>query len=100
MLDYRDAYLSRHCTDALETLAYAEVDLLGTFTTAWRDKLTIIKCYIMACLENQADPEDLYSEKYKIYSKEFEGLLAQARTAAEDDEGNYAPIYSIPLERS
>jgi hypothetical protein len=55
---------------------------------------------MMACLENQADPEDLFSAKYKMYSKEFEGLLAQARTAAQDDDGNYAPIYSIPLERS
>ena len=100
MLQYRDAYLQRFCTETLEVIAYADVDDLGTFTTTWRDKLTVVRCYILACLENQADPDDLFTSKYKIYSKEFEGLLAQARTAAEDSEGNYLPVFSIPLERA
>ena len=99
-LDYRDAYLKDFCTYDVETLAYADVDLLGTFTTAWRDKLTLIKAYILVCQENQANDEDLFTAKLKTYQKEFDKLLAQARTASPDDDGNYAPIYSVPLERA
>ena len=100
MLTYRDAYLSKFCNLEMEDAAYDAVDLLGTFTDDWRDPLTIIKCYIIVCLENQADPEDLFSAKFKTYSKEFEGLLAQARTATVDDAGNIPAVFSIPLERA
>jgi hypothetical protein len=99
-LDYRDAYLKDFCSYEVETLAYSDVDLLGTFTTAWRNKLAIVRAYILVCQENQANDEDLFTAKLKTYEKEFEGLLARARTASPDDDGNYAPIYSIPLERA
>jgi hypothetical protein len=99
-LYYPDAYLQCFCDDEREERAYAAVDLLGTFEDSWRDSLTIIKCYILACLENQASAEDLFTAKLKTYSKEFEGLLDKARTAAPDDDGNYAAIFSIPLERA
>lgn len=98
-LTYNDAYLARFCTEDRETRALAAVDILGTFTDAWRNDLAVVKCYILACLENQSDPEDLFTAKYKTYSKELDGLLAQARTAAVNSEGNYAPVFSIPLER-
>jgi len=98
-LVYPDAYLARFCDDDREERAYAAVDLLGTFATTWRDSLTIIKCYILACLENQGDPEDLFTAKLKSYSKEFDGLLAKAQTAAVDADGNFAAVFSIPLER-
>ena len=99
-LDYRDAYLKDFCTYDVETAAYSDVDLLGTFSDAWRNKLAVTKAYVIACQENQASEDDLFAIKLKIYEKEFEGLLAQARTASVDDDGNYAPIYSIPLERA
>ncbi len=98
-LTYNDAYLARFCTEERENRAFDAVDNLGTFTTAWREQLTILKVYILACLENQADPDDLFSAKLKNYQKEFTGALAQAETAAPDSEGNYAGIYSIELER-
>jgi len=100
MLTYRDAYLTKFCNLEMEDAAYAAVDLLGTFEDEWRDPLTIIKCYILVCLENQADAEDLFTAKFKSYSKEFEGLIAQARTAAPDDDGNIPAVFSIPLERA
>jgi hypothetical protein len=100
MLTYRDAYLTKFCNLEMEDAAYAAVDLLGTFADEWRDPLTIIKCYLLVCLENQADPEDLFTAKYATYSKEFEGLLAQARSATPDDAGNIPPIFSVPIGRS
>ena len=99
-LNYRDAYLQDFCTQELEDIADEDVSNLGDFTEEWQEKLTVVRCYILACLENQASPDDLFTAKYKTYSKEFEGLLAQARTASPDSDGNLPPIFSIPLERS
>ena len=100
MLTYRDAYLSKFCNQEMEDAAYAAVDLLGTFTDSWRDALTILKCYILVCVENQADSEDLFTAKLKTYTKEFDGLLAQARTATPDDDGNVSAVFTISLERA
>jgi len=102
MLEYNDAYLCKFCTSDREERAAAAVALLdpdATFTQEWTDQLTVVKCYILACLENQADPEDLFTAKLASYRKEFDGLLVQARNAAVDSDGNYQPIFSIPLER-
>lgn len=100
MLDYRDAYLSKFCNLTVETLAADEVDLLGTFAAAWRDKLTVLKAYMMVCLENQAESEDLFSAKYKIYSREFDAVLTQARAASVADGDSLPTIFAIPLERA
>ena len=98
-LVYPDAYLSRFCDDDREERAYAAVDQLATFDTSWRDSLTILKCYIIACLENQADSEDLFSAKLKNYTKEFNGLLEQARVAQAEIDGTTSAVFSVPMER-
>lgn len=98
-LTYPDAYLSRHVTEDRETRAFADVDLLGTFATDWRDRLTILRAYVIACMECQADPEDLFTSKLKTYRAEFDSMLAQARAAVPDDAGN-AFVFSVPLERA
>lgn len=99
-LTYPDAYLSKFCTEEREVRAFADVDKLGTFATEWRERLTILRCYILACLEHQADPEDLFSAKLKNYNKEFDSELAQARAATPDSSGINLPIFSISLERA
>lgn len=99
MIIYRDAYLKRFCSDEIETLAYQQVDDLGTFTTTWRDRLATLQVYLIACQENQAQPDDLFAAKYKMYKKEFDGLLARAETAEPDDDGNYAAVFTVNLER-
>lgn len=98
-LPYQDAYLAKFCTDDREVRAYEDVDALGVFSQAWRDKLATIRCYILACLENQSDAEDLFTAKLKSYRAEFDRLHAQARTATEDGDGNPLSVFSIPLER-
>lgn len=99
-LTYPDAYLSKFCTEEREARAFADVDTLGTFATEWRNRLTILRCYILACLEHQADPEDLFSAKLKNYNKEYDAMLAQARAATPDASGTNLPIFSVPLERA
>ena len=97
-LTYPDAYLSRHCTDDRETRALEAVDELGTFAAGWRDRLAVLQCYIIVCLECQADPEDLFTTKLKTYRSEFDRQLAMARAATPDAAGS-AFVFSIPLER-
>ena len=97
-LTYPDAYLARHCTDAREARALASVDHLGTFSAGWRDRLGVLQCYIIVCLECQADPEDLFTAKLKTYRSEFDRQLAMARATTPDAAGS-AFVFSIPLER-
>ena len=97
-LTYPDAYLAARCNTDRETRAFADVDLLGTFTTSWRNRLTVLRCYIIACMESQADPEDLFTAKLKTYRAEFASMLAQAQAATPDEAGS-SFIFSVPLER-
>lgn len=96
---FHDAYLAKHCTEAREARAYADVDALGTFAAAWRDKLATARTYVIACLECQASPDDLFGAKLKHYRGEFDTLLGQARAATPDDDGNPAAVFSIPILR-
>ena len=97
-LTYPDSYLARFCTEAREARAFAQVDTIGTFVVVWRNTLTALQCYILACIENQADPEDLFTAKLKTYRSEFDRQLAMARAATPDPAGS-AFIFSVPLER-
>jgi len=97
-LAYPDAYLARHCTDERETRAFAAVDQLGTFAAGWRETLAVLQCYVIACLECQADAEDLFTTKLKTYRAEFDRQLAMARAATPDAAGT-SLVFSIPLER-
>jgi hypothetical protein len=100
---YPDAYLSRFCTEDVETRATADVALLGTFPAEWAERLVIVQAYIIACLENQADAEDLFTAKLKSYRQHFDVLLPQAKAAeaaAADDDAPGVGLFSIPLERA
>ncbi len=105
---YPDAYLSRFCTDDREARATADVELWAantpdaSFDAAWTERLVILQTYILACLENQAQPDDLFSAKLKEYRRELDAQLPRAlAAAAEAGEviGGFG-LYSIPLERS
>lgn len=97
-LDYQDEYLRRVCTDERESRAFAEVDGIGTFATAWRNKLARLRCYMIACVENQAAPDDLFAAKYKLYSAEFASQVELAKDAIEPGSGGF--LFSIPVERA
>ncbi len=98
-LTYTDAYLTKHIDDDREERAYTEVDEIATFPAPWRDRLTVLRAYISACLDHQGDPEDLFGAKLKHYRAEFERVLVQANAARASSTGNAATVFSIPLER-
>lgn len=100
-LKYTDAYLSRHITQAIETQAFADVDELGTFPNDWRNRLTVVRAYLLTCLEKGAQAGDTYEMKLGQYRKEFDFVLAQARRAqAAADSTVNVPIFTIPIERA
>jgi hypothetical protein len=76
------------------------VDREGTFNTEWRNRLTVLRCYVIACLENQAAPDDLFTAKLKSYRAEYDAELVRARAAQPDASASGALIFSIPLERA
>ena len=105
---YPDAYLAKFCTESREARAIADITLLAAntpdaaFDAAWTERLVILQTYILACLENQADAEDLFTAKLKSYRQQLDVELPRALAAAAaagEVVGGYG-LFSIPLERS
>lgn len=106
---YPDAYLAQFCTEAREARALADVTVLEArlpagqgFSAAWLERLTIAQCYIIACVENQADKEDLFTAKLKTYRDQLSIWLPQAMADAAATAGAVGGLglFSIPLERA
>ena len=103
---YPDAYLAKFCTEAMETRAVADIAVIGTFNAFWTERLTVLRAYILVCLENQADAEDLFTAKLKSYRAEMQqaATQAQAQAAADAAEADGTTdsfgMFSIPLERA
>ena len=98
-LIYADAYLKAQVTDDREGRAAADVAAIATFSAPWLEKLTILRAYIIVCLECQAQPDDLFASKLKHYREEWSSTLAEARAATTDASGNPLPTLSVTLER-
>lgn len=104
---YPDAYLSPFCDSDREDRAVAEVTRLAAvadveFSDDWTEQLVVAQCYILAALENQAAPDDLFAAKLKAYRQRLDSLLPQAIAAARaaDDVISGVSLFSIPLERA
>jgi hypothetical protein len=106
---YPDAYLQPYCTEDREVRAQAEVALYSdqlpdgqVFSSEWLERLTITQTYIIAALENMADPEDLFTAKLKAYRQQLDAQLPQALAAAASTAGTVGGfgLFSIPLERA
>lgn len=103
---YQDAYLAKFCTDALETRATADIAVMGTFNAFWTERLIVLRTYILACLENQADADDLFTAKLKSYRAEMQQAATQAQAQAAADAATAAGttdsfgMFTIPMERA
>lgn len=97
---YPDAYLSRFATEEREARAIAHVAIDGTFTPEWTERLVILQTYILACLENQADPEDLFTAKLKAYREQYSIELVKAKAANEETNSTGFSLWAIPMERA
>jgi len=82
MTAYNDQFLSRLATPERETQAASDVDAIATFPALWRDRLVVLRCYILICLDSQKGGlEDVYAVKLTAYRAEWSATLAQARAA-------------------
>lgn len=102
---YPDAYLAKFCIAEREERAIADIAVMAgtaTLSSEWTERLVITQTYILACQENQADPEDLFTAKLKTYRSQLNALLPQALRAAADVAGEVSSVgfFSIPLERA
>ena len=101
---YPDAYLAKFCTETREARAIEDVAIMegaNTFSDDWTERLVITQCYILACQENQASPDDLFAAKLKIYRQQLSTQLPQAIIDAEATAGTVSGIglFSIPIFR-
>lgn len=103
---YTDGYLAPHVTQAREAQAIAEVDMIGSFTAAWKQRLVILRAYIITCMECSKSADDMFAAKLASYRHDFTASLPLARAAkAAEDAAAGAPqvgagsVFSVPLER-
>jgi hypothetical protein len=78
---YADAYLAPLVTVEREARAAADVADLGTLPAAWVNRLTVLRAYVLTCLESQRTPDDVFAAKLGAYRKEFDAALTQGRQA-------------------
>lgn len=104
---YTDAFLAQRVTQAREDQAFADVTELGTLPEAWVSRLTVLRTYVITCMEMTSAPDDTFAAKLAAYRKDYtEGiaLAKAAQKAAEADAGtstaSAGSFFTIPLERS
>lgn len=98
---YHDAYLAPLITQDRETRAAAEVAQLGAFTDAWAQRLTVLRAYVLTCIESQKASDDLFAAKLAAYRKEFDAVLPSARAAlaAANPQAGAGSAISLVIER-
>ena len=97
---YPDEYLKQRVTEDREARAIAYVDTLGITEQADKDKLNIIKAYIITALECSSNDDDNFAAKYKIYSKEFSQELSTIQAKQREASGGSGSLYNVSLGRS
>jgi hypothetical protein len=95
-LAYTDAYLKTRITPELEARARADIDAMGAFLPESRDKLTVLRVYLLACLEQGGQQDDTFAVKLGQYRKEFEFALRNARRP----DGTRVTFLSVPIGRA
>ena len=83
MITFTDAALKSEASAPRQLQAAADVAAMGTFTTAWTERLTELRTYIVICQECMSAEGDLYHAKLKAYRDEF-ALARDLATAAND----------------
>lgn len=96
---YRDPYLATLVSPDRAARAAADVGTLGRFPGDFAERLTVIRAYVITCIECQASPDDLFVQKLKHYQREYDATLVQARASTPKADGSFT-FFSIGLERA
>jgi hypothetical protein len=100
---YPDAYLANFCTTEREARAIDAVEILAagrTLSADWEERIVILQTYILACLEHQGDPEDLFTAKLKSYREEMAIQLPRALADADATADVVSAPYTFPVVRA
>jgi len=104
-LTYSDAYLKAHVTEARELRATVEMAEFGPLPANWVQRLTVVRAYMVTCLECMTTSDDTFAAKLAAYRKEFDLTLGQARAAqalldaAAGKLTGGGSMFTVPLER-
>lgn len=106
--DYPDAYLHKLLTEDIESRALADVQAIRSdFPALWLGRLTVLRAYIVVCMESVRTADDLFTVKLAQYRKEFGEQLGLARIAADQaaaegggETSGAGSLFSIALNRS
>ena len=103
---YTDSYLKNRVTEDIEATAMEEIDAIREFPDDpidWREKLVVLRTYILSCLEQTSASDDVFAVKLTHYRKEYDSTLSRAHAAAnalEADQSQIISLQSIDLERA
>ncbi|MGQ9815719.1 MAG: hypothetical protein ACUVR3_11325 [Candidatus Roseilinea sp.] len=95
---YTDQVLSTLVTEQIEARAIAEINDLGTLPAPWPERLTVLRVYILVCLEYASTSDDPFSVKLPYYKSEFDTAVLKARAAAR--AASSGGLFFVPLERA
>ncbi len=75
---------------------------LPEFPVEWKNKLTVLRAYLLTCMESAATTEDVFSVKLAQYRKEFAEVYraAQAAALAASETTPSSGLLTIPIERA
>jgi len=103
---YADKYLAPLVTVDIETRAASDINDLGALPAEWAAKLTVLRAYIITCVESQRTPDDVFQAKLSAYRVEWKDQLAAARkaqaaldAAAAGASGSAGSMFSVDLYR-
>jgi hypothetical protein len=100
-MTYTDPYLAPICdaSPGREAQAILDVDALGDFSDYWRNRLIVLRMYIIICSESTQSRDDAFAIRLDNYRKEFNTVVTQALAAASTDATTNR-FFTIPLERA
>lgn len=94
---YTDQVLRPLVTSAIEETAISEIETLGTLPGPWPERLTILRVYVLICLEYASASDDPFSIKLPYYKAEYDQALLTAKAAQQRATSN---ILFMAMERS
>lgn len=95
---YTDQVLSPLVTDGLEETALSEIAALGELPDPWTERLTVLRVYVLVCLEYSSTSDDPFSVKLPYYKAEFDAAVVDAK-AAQARAATASSLFFVPLER-
>lgn len=102
--NYADEYLAPLVTAERQRRAEEDVDAIKSdYPEENRDRLVVLRAYIIVCLDCGTSADDVFAHKLKQYRTEFGDELVKAEAALKAKEGESpakASLFSIEIDRA